>query len=214
MSKLEKLFNRIEKENEVFKKLSKAEKRVVIAQDCIIRLESKQFIVKAGALIRGGLFKEEESQDLSLKNVLNTNSVVECQVCAKGGLFLSVVGRTNRVQVWQVENENEIFSFEHKTLLKIFSAKQLALIETAFECRQFLTRDEKGEVIRFKETTVNNLYNFWKRNHIYYDDEFERVQNLAFLSKTDLIYKEGYDEDKLLINICKNIIKNKGTFIP
>lgn len=215
MNKLQSLVCQIEKGNEIFKKMTKAEKRVVIAQDCIIRIESKQFKTGKGQLI--GNFEKligEENND-SLKDLLNTNYNLTCQPCAKGGLFLSMIGRVNKFKISDIESDNERSSAEHKELLKIFTLNQLALIEAAFEGNQYLEFNEKGKFIEFSKIEKQGLLKFWKNNNIIMRDYIDVNSDFSsFTIDWEFRLGEKYNADKVLINICKNIIENKGTFKP
>lgn len=99
---------------------------------------------------------------------------------------MSYVGRVNKINYEDMSfpvHQNNITSSEHSKLLKIFSLRQLALIELVFEGRQFIDTDIKGGYLNFDREKVRN---FRKPYH--------------------------EDDNELLIAICNNIIKNKGTF--
>ena len=183
---LKKLVARIEAENEIFDSLSKAEKRVRIAQDCLERIKlnlispyTNNFLYPASISVL--------QMNSNLKESVNSN--IQCSACAKGGLFLSYVGRVNNFDSCKLVGGNDVDDSEHKKLLEIFTLRQLALIEFAFEGNQYLNRywDKSGEnsiEIKFSEKLQINAYNFCRR----------------------------YDVKERLIAICENIIENKGTF--
>lgn len=130
MKNLEQLNLAIEKQNEAFNKMSKADKRVQIAKDCIARLKFKQLNAQTGVVI--SVLQGEYEEEDSLKDVM-CNEELQCSVCAKGGLFLTYVGRVNKVLMGDVRSDNELESKEMKKLMEIFTAKQLTMIETTFE---------------------------------------------------------------------------------
>jgi hypothetical protein len=174
---VETLIKNIEASNEVFNKATKAQKRVMIAKDCIARIEAKLFFPNRGSLIKS------EAMNIN-KETLNS---IECQICAKGGLFASYVGRVNNFdcRTSSVGNWNSPDDKLHTKLSEIFTYKQLSLIECAFEGRKYLMRDNKGNNIIFGDKTYDKAEN--------YRDSFET-------------------SNECLIEICENIIRNKGTF--
>lgn len=172
-----KLINDIEASNDVFNKATKAEKRVMIAKDCIARINAELLVPNRGSLIKS------EAMNVN-KEMLNS---VECQVCAKGGLFASYVGRVNNFdeRTSIVCGWNSPKDGLHTKLSEIFTYKQLSLIECAFEGRKYLERDNKGNDIMFGNKTLDKAES--------YRNSFE-------------------SSDECLIEICENIIRNKGTF--
>jgi hypothetical protein len=165
--KLEQFIKKIEKTNKIFNESTKAQKRVMIAQDCIDRLGCKLLSANTGSFITFmGLVNQEK---------VNTKT---CEVCAKGGLFVSYIGRVNNFSDDCLGNDES--NEAHKKLLEVFTLRQLAIIEYAFEGTQYIY-------------SVNIPYDLEKKLHKFYDENYD-------------------DDDKRLIKICENIIKNKGTF--
>ena len=181
--KLIKLAEKIEKNNEAFKALTKPQKRVVIAKDCLARIDIGQINPNGGFLIRN--IDDVIAYGGSLQGVLNNPTDLVCQACAKGGLFLSLVGRVNKYESNNLVGVNSINNPEHQKLLTIFTPRQLAYIELAFEGSKFL-HGYRGNDIDFTNVEYQKA----------------RVFCLSFNS----------DNTKRMIAICKNIIKNKGTF--
>ena len=124
----ESFLKKIEETNELFNKSTKAQKRVMIAQDCIDRINIRLLGARRGSIIR------LNDNDRINKEILNNN---HCEVCAKGGLFVSYVGRVNNLDIFNLVS-NEPDNRVHKKLFEIFSLKQLATIEFAFEGFQYL----------------------------------------------------------------------------
>ena len=187
----------IEKNNLEFERMSKAEKRVTIAEDCITRINIDQIKPKQGLFIsqidfygRFNGFDEHcemdymSEYDNDVKEIINS-SPITCSACVKGALFLSYVGRVNNVR--KINNSVSILDSEHQKLLELFSSRQLAMIEYAFEGYQFLYVDENGNKIIFSDEELNKLTNFYLKN----------ASNV-----------------EAMIAICENIIENKGEFIP
>lgn len=184
---------KIEESNEAFNKASKAVKRMIIAQDCIDRIKLDLIKAETGQVIYEYEIEEfaesigYNEKTCDLKPLINNPSLT-CEVCAKGGLFIAYVGRVNKFKLSKLNGgENNSDDVQHKKLRQIFTTRQLALIEYAFEGRQCLAYDEKGDDICFDYDEKTNAYR----------------------------YKTRYnDKDERLIAICENIIYNKGTFKP
>ncbi len=133
MENLQELFKKIEEQNEIFSSSSKAEQRIMVAQDCLDRINLSQLKSDTGRMFSKNLFTGIDI-GMSLKSLLNKEKKpLTCTVCAKGGLFMAYVGRVNECPVYNVDDDTSLNSKPMKKLLEIFSAKQLSLIETAFE---------------------------------------------------------------------------------
>jgi hypothetical protein len=167
--------------------MTEAEKRVVIAHDCIIRIHAEQIKAHPNQFFANlEDFKDFNGSDSIKESINNCEAVPTCEVCAKGGLFLSIVGRVNNFTFEEIWGDNDLDSDEHTELLNYFSARQLAYIELAFEDDQHLDYDEDGEPIDFT------------------DEEF---------SKAHIFYESLENPNDRLIVICENIINNNGEFI-
>lgn len=184
------LAKKIEEDNQMFENATKAEKRVIIAQDCLDRIKLGQIEPAFSTMCK--IYNDLETSQHSIKDYINTKKELICSACAKGSLFMSYIGRTNKLTFNEVESDNHIDGTEHSKLLKIFSAKQLSLIEFVFEGRQHLNFDKKGKRI--------NL-----------DKYYSKMRDFRFDNGTKKDYF-GFDSNLLIVAICKNIIKNKGTF--
>jgi hypothetical protein len=179
------LAERIKADNERFKKSTKAEKRVIIAQDCLDRIRLSQIIPKFGSFCSLKVRKDEST---SLKAVLDTEDQPICSSCAKGSLFMSYLGRVNQFTVYDLEynSGNSAYDDSHLKLLEIFSKKQLSLIEFFFEGEQYVYKAfkfDKHIIEAYRERIIGG-----------YDTRTLEGANL------------------MLIELCNNIIKNKGTF--
>lgn len=187
--KLESLKEKIESQNAEFDAMTNAEKRVAVAQDCLDRIEIGQIHPDGGLFFSKQVFNASfnENEEIvcswNLKDVLNSE-IPTCSACAKGGLFLSYVGRVNNYSIGDISDGNDELNNNHKKLLEIFDIEQLSAIEFAFEGRQHIHNDLNGNKIYHKK--YDELYSF--------SDKFTT-------------YKD------LMIDICKNIIENKGTFV-
>ena len=119
---------RIEKTNELFNNSTPEQKRVMIAQDVIDRINAQLLVPKVQRLIR--------LPEYAKVNQENVNTLT-CEVCAKGGLLASYVGRVNNFDEdsYISNTENNV---AHVKLLELFTLEQLAIIEYAFEGGQYI----------------------------------------------------------------------------
>ena len=179
MTRKESFLKRVEKTNEMFNNATNAEKRVMVAKDCIERIKLKMVTPATSRILSIPYGEVDINRD--------TINSVECEVCAKGGLLTSFVGRVNNFNVdyFKIAG-NSAKTPVHQKLSEIFTYKQLSLIELAFEGSQYLDFDNKNRRINFS------------------NDTFKRA--IRFLT--------NFDATERLIKICENIIKNKGTFKP
>lgn len=173
-----------DKLNEKFKKATKAQKRVMIAQDVLAQIKTKRYFAESGCWVQPNInaaceknLKDEDSvQELFAKKKIKS-----CNVCALGGLFMSCINLNNNTTIEDLKKEFYIGDFVYDDskisngLNRIFTQKQLILIESYFE----------GSEGYFKG-----------------DDE-----------KT-VIFLESYNDNERLEMIMQNIIDNNGTFKP
>ena len=119
---------RIEKTNELFNNSTPEQKRVMIAQDVIDRINVQLLQPRVQRIIR--------LPEYARVNQENVNSLA-CEVCAKGGLLASYVGRVNNFdEDCQISNHES--NVAHQKLLELFTLEQLAIIEYAFEGGQYI----------------------------------------------------------------------------
>jgi hypothetical protein len=195
---LEELVARIEASNEHFVTLSPAKQRVVIAQDCLDRMNIGHLTPSRGKFIDSwdlslivvgdsdaNLDGVTEVPSCSLKD--RFNEIPVCSACAKGSLLLAFVGRINHFDVNDLNfgNNNDTTDKSHAKLLEIFDIRQLALIEMAFEDHLFITETPEGKPLKFARSTHKKASDFFHS----YEDSNERMRA-----------------------ICETIIENKGTF--
>lgn len=184
-----------------FSRLTKAEKRVAIAHDALRQIRRGFIRPKVGRYVSLKTITELPLLSLDhceLKELLN-NDTKNCQACAKGTLLITEVMERNKFTTGEY-GIHGIASQEIECRLSgIFSAGQLDTIECAFE--KFPINDTEG--ILFKEYIVK--LHGW--NHV--------MRKKNDLAKAAILFGKRYAKaDERLIAILKNIIKNKGTFIP
>lgn len=107
-----------------------------VCQDVINRIKSKNFIPFSDNIMSEStynLFCSANNIEVDTKNIINNN---KCEVCAKGAIFLSWVGKNGGYSADDILNFNvELeYSLEYpKEIQKIFGRKLLNHIEVAFE---------------------------------------------------------------------------------
>jgi wyosine [tRNA(Phe)-imidazoG37] synthetase (radical SAM superfamily) len=142
--KYNKFFFKIEKSNEEFFNSSKPEKRVRIAKDVLKRIEFDNLVPTTGHYIMTQTIIDIHNKNplLSLKDIINSD--ISCEVCAKGAMFCAYIGRVNDFPAYNVTNwNNRLGNKLNYKILEIFTPKQLALIETAFEGKNWMQMDVK-----------------------------------------------------------------------
>lgn len=178
--------------NEKFKKATKAQKRVMIAQDVLDQIRAKRYHAVEGEWVDPIWKKDAESQKIksspeySVKDAFETKAIVSCEVCALGGLFMSCANLNNHTTIKDLGSEcyynfGDLIVDDIKFsngLNRIFTKNQLALIEKYYE----------GGGGYFRST----------------DDEEDKVGN----------FYETFSESRRLEIIMQNIIDNDGTFKP
>lgn len=208
------LAKKIEADNEKFNSANKAEQRVIIAEDCLIRIELQQIEPKSGTFC-----KIIASVGSNVKSVLNTTKTQVCTSCAKGSLFMSYVGRVNNYNSSSITMDNSLNDIEHIKLLEIFSIEQLALIETFFEGKQYIDLENDLSIhfdkiieIRKKIAEDNNLYIQQEHNQCYIDTNLKLLDEEGNPEYDTYYEAEKIFNNALMVYICNNIIENQGTF--
>jgi hypothetical protein len=181
----------VEVNNAAFKKASRAEKRVMVAKDVIARLKTKQYRATEGRWVEPTMrnFIPYDARELSLQKQIVEESE-KCACCGIGAVTLSCIVFNNNATLGDLTDHKLDFDVMENTegdkfgLKKIFSPRQLALIEIAFE---------NGE----------GYYQLEDRGRLFTKAEF---------NKLSAQYK-GYQPTTKLIAIMKNIVENNGEFV-
>ena len=175
--------------NAEFKKATKAQKRVMIAQDVLAQLKAKRYVAESGCWVQANYNPTATWADIkytdSVQELFVEKKIESCNVCALGGLFMSCTNLNNNTLLEELDDVSEdlgnLIDEEEKLsnkLNKIFTTSQLKLIETYFEANGGYFRDY---------------------------DEDNRIE--AFYNK--------YPSDKKRLQlIMENIVENEGTFVP
>jgi hypothetical protein len=196
---VEKINESLRKSNAAFKNATKAEKRVMIAKDVLAQIKAKRYIPESGTWvdanwnIRGGIDEIHETD--SVQKLFADRTIETCSVCALGGLFMSCTNLNNNTCVSDINYGGEGTEIGERIeegdtlsngLNKIFSKKQLQLIEVYFE---------KGDGWFGEAGYTGNYIGEDSRHVEYFNDAYP-------------------DDDERLVEIMKNIVANDGTFVP
>jgi len=201
----EKLAVVIAARNAEFKAATRPGKRVVIAKDVIAQIKRHKLMPRQGTWLRFTNFNNPDfsifdNGEDSIKDKYLDNTVQQCEGCALGSLMLSCTLFNNKLKF----GENDIYDNIGEAieegqisngLDKIFSTKQLALIELAFEQGSGYFSDDI-------ETHYDYDTEEYKWN---YTTEQERAVKFG---------KKYESSTKRLTAIMNNIIENDGKFVP
>ena len=170
--------------NAEFKKATKAQKRVMIAQDVLAQLKAKRYVAESGCWVRIHYNPTTVAKTDSVQELFVEKKIESCNVCALGGLFMSCTNFNNNTLLEDLDfASSELGDLIEEVKLSnklnsIFSVKQLKLIESYFE--------------------ENDGY-------FYINSQYDRIK--AFCDKHP-------SDKKRLQLIMENIVENGGTFVP
>lgn len=147
-----------DKLNEKFKKATKAQKRVMIAKDVLAQIKTKRYVAESGCWVQPNIkaaYEKNLKDEDSVQELFAKKKIKSCNVCALGGLFMSCINLNNNTTIEDLKKEFYIGDFVYDDskisngLNRIFTQKQLILIESYFEgsqgyFRDYLSCDEKA----------------------------------------------------------------------
>jgi hypothetical protein len=154
----------INKLNEEFKKATKAQKRVMIAKDVLAQIKAERYFPERGKWVRPFWSDDQKSIDIkldpnsSIKDAFKSKAINSCKVCALGGLFMSCTNLNNNTTVGDMKTEYYIGEFVNDDvkisngLNRIFTQKQLILIESYFEGSQGYFKGDNEKTLVFLES--------------------------------------------------------------
>ena len=178
------------KKNKAFEKATKPERRVMVAKDVLEQLKKRQLVAMAGRYVGLQFMPTYSSLNPNLDIKENYDKVQECHVCALGACIMATTRFTNQLNFEDVGRTSDEMAITKvsNVLTDIFTPEQLHIIEIAFEGHQ------SGE--RFAVNVLGEL-----------------LLNREQEKKCRDFYESYHNDDKRLIAIMENIIKNKGEFI-
>jgi len=188
-TKLAKILASVEEKNKEFKKSTKPQQRVLVAQDVLAQIKAKRYLASPGtwAIPTYDNPKNVKGEE-SVQKLFATQAIKTCDVCALGGLFMSCTNLNNNTTVEELGQASDLgdtleYGDEKLSngLNRIFTHKQLELIENYFENADGYF----GSEIATKMTDHINLFN----------NKYPNPQ-------------------ARLKEIMNNIVENNGTFVP
>lgn len=206
LTKAQKLKREIARRNRAFENATPSERRVLIAKDVIAQLKASRLIAQRGiwtAMSARGLDIDGAA---SFQSTFLNNKNVACSCCAVGSLFIGCTLFANKICNDAIQDNpelgNMLFCGDQfaNGFDKLFSRKQLGLIELAFEgATVFLDGDVFREIkpVAVTEKEIDAALSFFKQ-HFNNQDESCPLDNSR----------------ARLIKIMENIVANKGTFKP
>lgn len=198
----------IERRNALFNRASKAQQRVLIAQDVIDQLKAKRLVATRGVWVKPhynaakvaiGIFSNRPLAEVSVREAYLDKRITSCQTCGIGSLLASCVLFKNEVTTEEVGyalNFMTLWKHKHKDKLglrDLFGLSQLQQIELAFELGRgmFVLPTARDAELR----TLTTLKLKVAQRAIAFGRRYKKVG------------------DRLLA-IMRNIVRNKGTFQP
>jgi hypothetical protein len=197
---LKKIIKAIKKDNKDFEKLPINEKRIAIAKDAISQLKKEKFLAVESCYIS---FEGDDAMEAAYEKAITKaedetefrdvlKKVPQCEVCARGALFVSSVRLFNNFNVGAMKkceaeegNNSPGYDSIKKIEKRFFSVNQIGLIELAFEGDEYVSKEASD---------ANN-----------YDNESSHA--FRFFG----FYQDATDR---MIAIMQNIIDNGGKFVP
>ena len=187
-----------------FNKLPKNKKAILVVKDVLEQIRIGRYIPTNGRYLDDQLMKISSSEDIQS----NFEKINNCEACALGTMLLSCTHLGNKLTFGDIKmrnlggnNSNKIKEF----FLSIFDAKQLLLIETAFESYSGYLPEADDENYDF---IYNEIYTKYGSDIL-----GEKLTREECNDCNEFYLKYSEDKERL-IAICNNIINNNGIFLP
>ena len=101
---------KINKLNAECKKATKAQKRVMIAQDVLAQLKTKRYVAESGCWVQPNIhsaWEQKLSHHDSVQELFIEQKIESCNVCALGGLFMSCTNFNNNTLLEDLDDVSE-----------------------------------------------------------------------------------------------------------
>lgn len=124
---------------EAFRALPQKQKALLVAKDVIELIKSKKIQTESMRYLYFGLQPPRLREDISATSKKGKSILLngECEVCAKGAIFMASIFRTNSISVNEVIDcaEDSWVSLDIRVcdIDRIFNRRQFCAIEAAFE---------------------------------------------------------------------------------
>lgn len=187
----------IAERNSKFSKANKVRRKIILAKDVIAQIEAQKFIAKTGSFCT---IEEKDTyynpinsltKETSLQKLINNNKN-QCNVCALGGIFTSLISITNNFNINSYQDPNDKDEFWLR-LAEVFTPKELIIIENAFE---------QGNGFFNTFNNCSNILESWNIT----EEQFNKINTSKAIS-----FGQRYLNLKdRMIAIMSKIIKDKG----
>lgn len=180
---------------EQFNKMPVKKRRIMVAKDVLLQLEAGKIKAETGHYIQLKFVPDIDLKDSREDIKKNYDKISECRVCALGASIMSCTRLGNQLKFEDIgAGVASLNNSATKGLLrKVFTPKQLMLIETAFEGHS--PSSTRVASYLFGLSRYDSLTN----------KEVEDCNKFRYRIE---------DVNDRLGAIMKNIIKNKGIFKP
>jgi hypothetical protein len=191
-----KKFKTIEERNKWFNALPAKEKRIEIAKDLILSIETNLFVTSGGYFSAFHIGRERQGKVVNVQEKIfedpkTHKGAAICSGCAIAGIFYSRIKLGNQVMLPMncSSGFNATDTVIHSNLKEIISNQQLGLMEAAYEV-------DKAYGNNWGNTSKNSIAakEWGEKRWEKYDEDGDTAA------------------DKVMIDICQNIINNKGRF--
>lgn len=188
---------------EQFNKLSIRKRKILIVEDVIKQINSGK-ILRVKARTYNNVKNLRFNSLSSAKEAIDAGAL-KCEACARGAMFLSSVKFKNKLNIHQFSN----FDFHYK---KRNYMSPNGVKGTKFLSEEFAEQEQSEIEVAF-EGTLAVIFDYTSNPdmEIYNPCLQFRKDAIAKWKKTKKSYTR---QEYILIQICKNIIKNNGKFKP
>ena len=208
---MKKLSKKTQTKKVPFSKLSPDKKKVAIARDVLEQIRIGRYISKSGSYISNLIMKNGDDRYKIFHKDIKSNfgQIKKCEVCAMGACLMSITKFENKLTFDDIGGSmKELKNSKTQELFQsIFSPEQLLLMERAFE------GDTGGTTVGvhifglFEEDFQKKI----RKCQRFYD-KFSNQKK--YTTSEERQKQNGLNQENRLIAIMRNLIKNKGTFIP
>jgi len=187
----------IEKRNSIWSSASRSERKVLLAKDVLLQIETNKIIPTEGEWLTFTLGKRKET--CNLQEEFLSNSVKGCQCCALGGLMLSNTLYKNNVYVPCISDEE--YTVDDENIYTV-------------DDENIYTVDFMGHKSHDEKSTDQLRETFYSHELELIEEYFECGLGLFSTGiKFSSIWHEKNEYERL-ISIMENIVENSGEFIP
>jgi len=223
----------IEKRNSLFKKATKAEKRVLIAKDVIAQIKANRYVATSGAFVEAEFNSDIDdfSHILNEAHYLMGAKLKEADVAVKYNISLEKAKEgINFVKkpLREAYLDGTVESCNVCALGGLFMSCTLYNNKTKLDALgRFGEASDLGDFIDQEEPISNGLDKFFSRSQLelieqafeggdgYFGDGCYTHDAYNDDGRNYYTYADKYPKDNdLMIAIMDNIVKNNGTFVP